>query len=304
MGRLEREREHVMDQSVDAQAAELNERIAELKRLAEQTELDRRARSQRLTKLSLLEPYLRSAIWLRTAGSDYEYWYVGLLAVLPLATACAAFLLVILLGGRLSWGLILALAVFLLAVAVTAHMLYRGRTDELIEWLAAVRTDRAQTRQQLSAARSAKSAALAQLQDLVARRSELIASNKFQREQLLKRNWQRMRGAEWQTYLSEVLAALGASVETARRSSNAEPDMIANFGGRRIAIQGRGQDHTINNVTVQQAVESMAHYRCHGCAVITNKRFTASARELAKHHGCQLVGEHNFASWVRGQWQL
>jgi HJR/Mrr/RecB family endonuclease len=288
----------------DEQVAQLNERIAELKRRAENSDHERRQHARRLTKLSLLAHYARTSIWLRRVGLDYEYWHVGVLATLPLAISSIGFLLLYVVTDSLTWSFAFALPSFAITFALTADMLYRGTTEKLIDQLGTIQTDRQQARQQRATAHGARTAALAQLQDLVARRSELIASDKFRREQLLKQDWQRMKGTEWERFLCDVLASLGASVELTKRASNPDSDLIADLGGRRIAIQGRGYDHTINNVTVQQAIDSMAHYRCHGCAVITNQRFTASARELAKHHGCKLVGQHNFASWVRGEWQL
>jgi len=48
----------------------------------------------------------------------------------------------------------------------------------------------------------------------------------------------------------------------------------------------------------------MAHYGCHGCAVITNSRFTSSAVTLARSTRCVLIGEANFRDFVLGKLDL
>jgi restriction system protein len=65
-------------------------------------------------------------------------------------------------------------------------------------------------------------------------------------------------------------------------------------------VQAKGYYHAVSNNAVQQAYAGMRHYDCWGCAVITNSRFTKSARELALSTGCILIGEDEFSDFVIG----
>jgi hypothetical protein len=52
---------------------------------------------------------------------------------------------------------------------------------------------------------------------------------------------------------------------------------------------------------VQEAFTGMAHYRCDGCAVVTNSQFTSSAISVAESTNCLLVHEGNFREFVFGE---
>lgn len=74
--------------------------------------------------------------------------------------------------------------------------------------------------------------------------------------------------------------------------------------GRRIAIQAKGWSNPVSNSAVQEVVAGMRVYSCNACAVVTNSRFTASAKELAAHNQCKLIDETDFPRFVMGEIRL
>ena len=81
-------------------------------------------------------------------------------------------------------------------------------------------------------------------------------------------------------------------------------DLIVESNGKRIAVQAKGYLHAVSNKAVQEAYTGMVHHRCCACVVITNSRFTSSARELAASTNCMLIGEDEFPDFVMGKLDL
>ncbi len=125
-------------------------------------------------------------------------------------------------------------------------------------------------------------------------------SVEYKRQRLFDRPWRAMRATEFENFLAEVLTALGYEVEQTGQSGDQGVDLIAAYSGCRIAIQAKGYTGSVSNSAVQEAFAGMAHYRCHGCAVITNSTFTPSAMTLAESTECLLVHEGNFREFVFG----
>jgi HJR/Mrr/RecB family endonuclease len=110
-----------------------------------------------------------------------------------------------------------------------------------------------------------------------------------------------MRDNEWENYLVEVFNALGARAQWIGCSGDQGCDLIVEVGPTRIAVQAKGYYNAVGNSAVQEAFAGMRYHRCSTCAVITNSRFTRSARELAKCTYCILIGEEQIPDFVMGQ---
>lgn len=128
--------------------------------------------------------------------------------------------------------------------------------------------------------------------------AELIRSRQYRLEQLFNRDWKAMRSVEFEDFLRDVFLTMGASVETTDTTGDQGVDLVVLKGRWRIAIQVKGYFSSVSNTAVQEAFAGMAHYRCNGCAVITNSRFTNSAKELANSVGCRLIHEDNMRDFI------
>ena len=113
-----------------------------------------------------------------------------------------------------------------------------------------------------------------------------------------------MRSVEFEQFLEEVFQALGYQVETTKVTGDQGVDLIVSGKGRRIAIQVKGYYSSVSNSAIQEAHTGMVYYGCQACAVITNSRFTGSAKDLAAKVGCILIDEDCMQAFIMGQGQL
>ena len=121
---------------------------------------------------------------------------------------------------------------------------------------------------------------------------------------LYEQNWRAMRDVQFEKYLSAVFVAQGYQVELTGRTRDQGVDLIVVKDGVRTAIQVKGYHNSVSNAAVQQAYSGMKHYRCDGCAVITNSRFTNSAVQLSKTTNCRLIDERRFETFVMGGFEF
>jgi hypothetical protein len=138
------------------------------------------------------------------------------------------------------------------------------------------------------------------------RLAELEESGYFRRQALLKRDWKSLRSVPFETFLEEVFKELGYAVETTKVTGDQGGDLIVTKYGHRHVIQVKGYFNSVSNDAVQQAFAAKEYYRCEGCAVVTNSRFTASAKELAGSVGCVLIDEETLPLLITGEfdpWQ-
>ena len=97
----------------------------------------------------------------------------------------------------------------------------------------------------------------------------------------------------------------GYSVEATGKAGDQGVDLIVAIGDLRIAVQAKGYPaSTVGNDAVQQSFAGMAFYSCQRCAVVTNSRFTSSARELAVRVGCTLIDGSQIENLIDGQLKL
>lgn len=245
--------------------------------------------------------YYRFLRLLRSPSKSFELWQLGI--TLVTAAGCAAFAALLLLSGggsasSLAIGSVLAACmgggVARICFSFPNDVVIESKISTISEALASDRARLVDCRNQTVALRQ-------QLEMLRLKRSQILTSVRYHREELLLKNWKAMRDIEWENYLAEVFRALGGKVEMTNTVGDQGIDIVVDLARRRIAIQAKGYHNPVGNTAVQEAVAGRAHYRCNSCAVITNSRFTKSAQELAASNNCRLIGENEFEDFVRGK---
>jgi restriction system protein len=99
-----------------------------------------------------------------------------------------------------------------------------------------------------------------------------------------------LTGVEFETFIARALKAAGySSVVGTPVTGDQGADLIAEKGGRRIAIQAKRHRHAVGNHAVQEVAAAMGFYEADEGWVITTSTFTRSARILAPTVGVRLV---------------
>lgn len=134
------------------------------------------------------------------------------------------------------------------------------------------------------------------------------ANKQFQMQQqrlaLLRKPWKSYRSVEFEQFLVQVFNALGCAAETTKVTGDQGADLLVRIGQHRLAVQVKGYVSSVGNAAVQQAYSATKFYNCHGCMVITNSVFTASAIELAQATGCILIDENRLPEMILGRIDL
>lgn len=98
-----------------------------------------------------------------------------------------------------------------------------------------------------------------------------------------------MEGHEFEYYCADLLKKNGFdNTEVTKGSGDQGIDIIANKDGIKYGIQCKCYASDIGNKAVQEAFAGKTYYGCHIAAVLTNRYFTKSAKELAKKNGVLL----------------
>ncbi len=114
--------------------------------------------------------------------------------------------------------------------------------------------------------------------------------------------WQVMTGGQFENFLAQVFEEHGYIVEKIGRCGDQGVDLIVARGGSRVAVQAKGYvGGTVGNDAVQQVHAGMSFHRCNAAAVITNSRYTPSARALAQRIGCQLIDGSEIPDLIDGR---
>jgi hypothetical protein len=228
---------------------------------------------------------------------------------------------VVLVGATLLWGLAVVVGVpliwsflpFFAAGAGMAVALYVPRDSKIAELIAALPTESIERIAALENVQSIVSTLEIERRELgdmlrgyneALEQAAIRESRRFRLQALLQMNWKALRSREFEQFLELVFRELGYVVETTRVTGDQGVDLIVAFKGRRIAIQVKGYFNSVSNSAVQEAYAGKGYYNCHGCAVITNSRFTSSARDLAAKVGCVLIDELLLPKLVLGHIDL
>ncbi|REK11602.1 MAG: restriction endonuclease [Planctomycetota bacterium] len=134
---------------------------------------------------------------------------------------------------------------------------------------------------------------------------QLEAVAKGARHKLHSAPWPSMQGTEFELFLADVFRGCGYDVTLTGKSGDQGVDLIVSRGGIQVAVQAKGYPaSSVGNSAVQEAHAGMAHYRCHAAAVVTNSRFTSSARELATSVRCILIDGSQIPDVIDGRVSL
>jgi restriction system protein len=129
-------------------------------------------------------------------------------------------------------------------------------------------------------------------------------SQQYRLQKLAARNWKAMRGGDLEAFLGEVFSELRYSVERTGRAGDQGMDLIVKRDGHRVAVQVKGYVDSVPNTAIQEAFTGMHNYKCDGCAVITNSRFTSGGKNIAANVGCALIDENALPMRIKGQIDL
>ena len=89
-------------------------------------------------------------------------------------------------------------------------------------------------------------------------------------------------GREFEIFLVGIFAKLGYSATVTNRSKDYGCDMMLQQGDCRIAVQAKRSESELNFTFVQRVLGSLKKYNAHMSVVVTNNKFTSSAKQLAK----------------------
>lgn len=91
-----------------------------------------------------------------------------------------------------------------------------------------------------------------------------------------------MEGHDFEYYCADLLRNNGfCNVSVTQGSGDQGIDVLAEKGGIKYGIQCKCYSKDIGNKAVQEAFAGKTFYHCHVAAVLTNRYFTRSAKELA-----------------------
>jgi restriction system protein len=97
-----------------------------------------------------------------------------------------------------------------------------------------------------------------------------------------------MSGDEFERRLAVLFRTLGYSVTHTGKIGDWGADLVISKGGKRTVVQAKRYNKNVGVPAVQQAVTAKAKYDCTDAMVVTNSRFTAPARELARANAVEL----------------
>ena len=100
---------------------------------------------------------------------------------------------------------------------------------------------------------------------------------------ILSMDYDNMEGHKFEYFCADLLRKNGyTNVEVTKASGDQGIDIIAYKDGLKYGIQCKCYSSDIGNKSVQEAFSGKTFYNCHVAAVLTNRFFTQSAKELAK----------------------
>lgn len=103
------------------------------------------------------------------------------------------------------------------------------------------------------------------------------------------KSFDNMEGHEFEYYCASILEKNGfEGVDVTKGSGDQGIDIIAQKDGVKYGIQCKCYSADIGNKAVQEAFAGKTYYGCHIAAVLTNRYFTKSAKDLAERNGVLL----------------
>lgn len=98
-----------------------------------------------------------------------------------------------------------------------------------------------------------------------------------------------MSGVAFEKVVAEILERNGCEGRHTKVSGDQGVDLLATIGKVLIAIQRKRTSVTVGNKAVQEAAAGRIHYQASAAWVVTDPKFTASARQLAQSNAVELL---------------
>lgn len=112
-------------------------------------------------------------------------------------------------------------------------------------------------------------------------------------------------GAQFEEYIAGLFSSLGyQNVLQTNVSGDFGVDVLAEKDGVRYGIQCKRYANSVGVGAIQEINTGLNHWNCQRGIVVTNSRFTRSARTLAAENGIQLVDRECLAALMRQQMDL
>lgn len=108
----------------------------------------------------------------------------------------------------------------------------------------------------------------------------------------IKRKIDEMNGLEFENYLHYVFLNLGYKVESTPYSVDFGADLIITKDNIKTVVQAKRHNNPVGVSGIQEILGAKGYYDANEALVVTNNRFTANARKLAKKNNVKL--------WDRG----
>lgn len=279
----------------------------------------RSALAQKMAQLELILGYYSALSTIRRVGNSYELWPIGVTLVAPSVVGAVVWAITFTFHVGIGLSSFLTAMFVIVTLISCLYLLWLPTNNTICRKLSELYRDRDYLQDRLSAATARLREAEVPYLNAKAKHNALvhclnawhqqkreehqrwIRSIQYQQEQLCASNWRALRSVEFELFLKNVFEVLGCHVETTKLSGDQGVDLIVHYGSKKVAVQVKGYHSSVGNDSVQQAFAGCSFYQCHVCAVITNSRFTSSARELADRVGCILVDENSMQDLIMGR---
>jgi len=113
------------------------------------------------------------------------------------------------------------------------------------------------------------------------------------------RNVRNGDGHAYEERLKKFFERLDMPCEGVSNSADQGVDLIVEKNGHRIAIQCKYYQHTVGNSAVQEAFAGREYYACEESWVVSNAKFTRSAKDLAEAVHVILVEQEDLVSQMK-----
>lgn len=90
-----------------------------------------------------------------------------------------------------------------------------------------------------------------------------------------------MDGFEFERFLERLFDSIGFIAKVTKGSGDQGADLIIEKLGERTVVQAKRYSSPVSNRAIQEVVAAKAYYDCEKAMVVTNSRFTSSAKSLA-----------------------
>lgn len=98
-----------------------------------------------------------------------------------------------------------------------------------------------------------------------------------------------MTPQQYEDYCANILKQLGWKARTTRRSGDQGVDVIATKNDTTIVLQCKFYSHPVSNKAVQEVIAGKEFFKADYAGVVTNNRYTQSAKELARQSDVLLL---------------